>query len=262
MSEHLERNRREWNRWADNYVEPGRRNWSRSEVAWGELKARESDLKLLGDVAAKDVLELGCGTAYFSSWLARRGARPVGLDLSERQLETARLFQREFGLVFPLVQANAEQVPMHSGTFDLVLSEYGASIWADPYAWVPEAARLLRPGGELVFLVNGTLSILCMPDEEEVLPPVDQLLRPYFGLHRMQWKSDDSVAFHLGYGAWIALLRANGFEIEAPSLIRCGRISGRQRKSGRRASTLKSPSEGSRMRHLTASELTRAGWPS
>jgi len=216
MNEHLERNRCEWNRWADNWVEPGRRDWSRSEITWGILEAQESDLRLLDDVTAKDVLELGCGTAYFSSWLARRGARPVGLDLSERQLETARLLQREFGLVFPLVQANAEQVPLRSGSFDLVLSEYGASIWADPYTWIPEAARLLRPGGELVFLVNGTLAVLCMPDEEDgELPLVEQLLRPYFGLHRSQWKSDDSVTFHLGYGAWIRLLRTNGFEIEA-----------------------------------------------
>ena len=36
--------------------------------------------------------------------------------------------------------------------FDLVISEYGASLWADPYAWVPECARVLRPGGRLVFL--------------------------------------------------------------------------------------------------------------
>jgi len=36
-----------------------------------------------------------------------------------------------------------------------VISEYGASIWCDPYRWIPEASRLLRPGGDLVFLVNG-----------------------------------------------------------------------------------------------------------
>jgi len=215
MSDHLVRNHREWNRWATDWVGPGRRDWSRAEITWGSLEIHESDLRLLGDVAGKDVLELGCGTAYFSSWLARRGAKVIGLDLSERQLATALSFRREFGIDFHLVQANAEQVPFSDASFDLVLSEYGASIWADPYLWVPEAARLLRPDGELVFLVGGTFRFLCDPDDDRVVPAVDRLLRPYFGMHRFEWKSDDSVDFHLGYGDWIRLLRSNGFEVEA-----------------------------------------------
>src|SRR5690348_9558654 len=120
------------------------------------------------DVAGLDVIELGCGTAYVSAWLARRGARPVGIDNSEAQLATAKRFQREFRLEFPLVHGNAEEVPFPDGSFDLAISEYGASIWCDPYLWIPEAARLLRPEGRLVFLVNGALLMLCAPDEEDV----------------------------------------------------------------------------------------------
>jgi SAM-dependent methyltransferase len=86
-------------------------------------------------------------------------------------------------------------------------------IWADPYLWIPEAARLLRPAGRLIFLGNGTISILCAPDDENE-PAQEQLLRPYFGMHRFEWSEDDSVEFHLGYGNWIRLLRANGFEVE------------------------------------------------
>ena len=115
----------------------------------------------------KDVVELGCGTAYVSAWLARRGRAAGRRSTSRRaQLETARRMQAEFGLEFPLVQASAEDVPLPDASFDLVVSEYGASIWADPYRWIPEAARLLRPGGQLVFLVNGTLVVLCSPDED------------------------------------------------------------------------------------------------
>src|SRR5581483_5092699 len=157
------------------------------------------------DVAGREVVELGCGTAYISAWLARRGARVVGVDLTPAQLETARAMQERHGLEFPLVEASAEAVPLPDGSFDLAVSEYGASIWADPYLWVPEAARLLRPGAELVFLVNGTLSVLCMRDEE--VPPTTELRRPYFGMHRFEWPEDDSVEFHLGYGDWIRLLR-------------------------------------------------------
>lgn len=214
-SNHLERNRRYWNASAPDWIEPGRKAWAQAEITWGSLEVPESDLQLLGNLKDKDVLELGCGTAYISYWLARRGANVFGLDLSERQLETARSLQREFGRKFPLIQANAEQVPLRDENFDLVVSEYGASIWADPYLWVPEASRLLRHGGELVFLVNGTLLVLTMPDEDEVVPAGDQLLRPYFGLHRLEWKSDESVSFHLGYGDWIRVLRDNGLEVEA-----------------------------------------------
>jgi len=80
--------------------------------------------------------------------------------------------------------------------------------------WIPEASRLLRPGGRLIFLVNGTILVLCMPDDESK-PTTPELLRTYFGMHRFEWsEGDESVEFHLGYGDWIRLLRENGFEIE------------------------------------------------
>ena len=97
------------------------------------------------------MLELGCGTAYQSGLLARQGARPVGIDLTPAQLATAARCQERFGLVFPLVEGNAENVPLPDAGFDLVVSEYGASVWSDPERWIAEAARLLRPGGRLVF---------------------------------------------------------------------------------------------------------------
>src|SRR5712691_6554322 len=97
---------------------------------------------------AKD--ELSCGTAYFSARLAKKGARPVGVDPTPAQLATARRMQQATGIVFPLIEAPAERVPLPDALFDLAFSEYGASLWADPKFWVAEAARLLRPGGRLV----------------------------------------------------------------------------------------------------------------
>src|SRR5207249_2623048 len=107
----------------------------------------------------------GCGTAYGAARLARAGARVVGVDPTPAQLETARRMQRATGIEFPLVQAGAEDVPLPDASFDLAFSEYGASIWCDPELWIPEAARLLRPGGRLAFLRNSMLVILCVPDE-------------------------------------------------------------------------------------------------
>ena len=130
--------------------------WSQDNIAWGVFAIPDSSVGVLEDVAGLDVVELGCGTAYFSAWLAKRGARPVGVDPTVAQLATAREMQQAFGLHFPLVEAAAESVPLPDASFDLAISEYGASIWADPYRWIPEAARLLRPGGRLVFLRNST----------------------------------------------------------------------------------------------------------
>src|SRR6202007_76875 len=108
----------------------------------------------------------GCGTGYFSSWLSRCGARPVGLDNSARQLAAAGLFQGGSGSHFPRLHADAERAPLRDASFDLAISEYGAAIWCDPYRWIPEAARILRPKGRLHFLGNSPLLMLTMPDLE------------------------------------------------------------------------------------------------
>ncbi len=214
ISEHARRNREQWTRWASDYAHWAPQAWAREEFTWGVWGVPEAELRVLPEsLAGLDVVELGCGTAYVSAWLARHGARPVGVDVTPAQLETARAMQARFGLEFPLLEASAEAVPLADASFDLAVSEYGASIWADPYGWVPEAARLLRPGGELVFLVNGTLAMLCASEDEEAVPPGADLLRPYFGMHRFEWPDDDSVEFHLGYGDWIRLLTRSGFEV-------------------------------------------------
>jgi len=184
--------------------------WRQDEIAWGIWQVPEAELRILGDVAGLDVVELGCGTAYFSAWLARRGARPVGVDVTPAQLETARACMGETGASFPLVEADAGATGLPDASADLVLSEYGASIWVDPYRWIPEASRILRPGGRLIFLCNSTLVILSSPDDLDGVAQ-ERLMRPQFGMHRFTW---EGVEFHLAHGEWIRLLRANGFDVE------------------------------------------------
>jgi SAM-dependent methyltransferase len=214
LPEHVVRNRAQWDRWATEYEEQGHRNWASDEPRWGIWGVPEAQVGMLpADVAGLDVIELGCGTGYVSAWLARRGARPVGIDNSEAQLDTAKRLQQEFGLEFPLLHGNAEEVPFPDQSFDLAISEYGASIWCDPYRWIPEASRLLRPAGRLIFLINSALLMLCAPDEADT-PAGDRLLRPYFGMHRFEWPDDDSVEFHLPHGEMISLLHRSGFEVE------------------------------------------------
>ena len=151
--------------------------WAGPDAVWGLFAVPERELGVLGDVRGLDVLELACGTAYVSAWLARQGARPVAVDLSGEQLATARRLQRRLGPVFPLVQCDGERLPLADGCVDLVVSEHGAAAWCDPQRWLPEAARVLRPGGRLVFLTNSHLSALCVPHDEGVAG--ERLLRGY-----------------------------------------------------------------------------------
>ena len=212
LPEHVRINQAAWNVEAASYVEDARRNWAASEIDWGIWHVPEAEVGALPPVDGADVIELGCGTAYVSAWLARRGARPVGIDISENQLATARTLQAEHGVEFPLIHGSAEAVPLPDDGFDLAISEYGASLWCDPDAWVAEAARLLRPGGRLVFLTNSLLVTLCMPD---IGSATHRLLRDQRGLRAIQWPGEDGIEFHLAHGEWIATLKRHGFAVDA-----------------------------------------------
>ncbi len=217
LPEHVQRNRAQWDIKAEEYAGWAPDTWARDEITWGQLRIPEADIRALPEsLDGLDVIELGCGTAYVSAWLARRGAKPVGLDNSPKQLDTARAMQDQFDLHFPLHLGNAEDLPFPDASFDLALSEYGASIWCDPYAWIPEASRVLRPGGRLVYLVNGILTLLATGPEDTVDTPISTCFqRPYLGMHRFEWVDDESVEFHLPHGEMIRLLREHGFELEA-----------------------------------------------
>jgi SAM-dependent methyltransferase len=212
ISDDAKLNREAWTQANAEYTDvQATRKWADEELTWGVFGVREDDLGSLGEVDGLDVVELGCGTAYISAWLAKNGARPVGVDVTPAQLATARRCQEETGIVFPLVEASAEDVPLPSESFDLAVSEYGASIWCDPHKWIPEAHRLLRPGGRLWFLRNSTISILCAPDEADG-KPTEALHRPQRGLGRLQWPGE-GVEWQLPHGELVKVIRASGFEL-------------------------------------------------
>lgn len=177
-------NRELWTQANSEYTdEHAGRAWAAEDITWGIFNVPEQQLGVLGDVRGLDVIELGCGTAYFSAWLARRGARPTGVDVTPAQLESARRCQDRFGITFPLIEADAGDVPLPSDCFDLAVSECGASLWCDPARWVREAARLLRQGGKLVFHTTTILVTVCSPGPHG--PAGQELLHPQRQAHRL-----------------------------------------------------------------------------
>ncbi len=207
---HVRKNRRFWDRTSDEYQAEHARQLNRFDrPVWGIWGLPESRLRVLGDVEGKDVLELGCGGAQWSICLARMGARPVGLDLSIAQLRHAERLMAGAGVSFPIVNADAERVPFADESFDIVFCDHGAMTFADPFATVPEAARVLRPGGLLAFNMLSAFAFVCWDTGGERLGRRLQI--DYFGMRA--W-DEESVDFQLPYGEWIRLFRANGLEVE------------------------------------------------
>jgi SAM-dependent methyltransferase len=214
-----------WQQEAANYVAAAERAWSSREPYWGIWQIPESEVGLLPQtLAGLSCVELGCGTAYVSAWMCRRGGEVAAIDPTPNQLQTARRLQREHGLEFEILEGFAERLPFADASFDFAVSEYGACLWADPYLWIPEAARVLKPGGKLVFLTNSPLLVMCTPDFDADGPTRPELLRPYFGMHAVRWPDDPGTTeFHLPHGEMIELLRSNGLlverlaELKAPS---------------------------------------------
>lgn len=209
--QYVQRNRALWDERADDYQEQHLRMLSPERPGWGIWKIPEDELRVLGDVAGRDVLEIGCGAAQWSIALAQRGARPVGLDISSGQLEHARRLMRGAEVEFPLVHASAEAVPLPDGSFDIVFCDYGATSFTDPHRTIPEAARLLRPNGLLAFSGLTPLAHLCWPGGEPHIG--EQLACDYHDMHKLDDRPDD-VVFQLPYGEWVRLFRRCGLLVE------------------------------------------------
>jgi SAM-dependent methyltransferase len=211
LTEHAAHNRASWDAYSDEYQAlHGGQLADSGGMAWGTSQIPESELRILGEVDGLDILEFGCGAAQWSIALAQRGARPVGLDLSERQLDHARRLMAGAGVAFPLVHGSAEAVPLPDASFDIVFCDHGAMTFADPHRTVPEAARLLRPGGLFAFSHHSPFETMCWPPGVETI--TDRLVLDYFGLHRID--GEEEISFQLPYGRWIALFRENGFSVE------------------------------------------------
>jgi SAM-dependent methyltransferase len=211
-SAHGRRNRARWDTKSAEYQRRNAPLLDLPFLGWGLWHLPESELQVLGDVRDKTLLELGCGAAQWSIALAREGARPVGLDASMNQLKAARPLMAQNGVTVPLVHADAERLPFRDASFDVVFCDFGAMLFADPYRTVPEAARVLRPGGLFAFTTTTPFAEICWSDQRQQY--AETLHRDYFGLHAIDDTADGMTLFLLPYGEWIRLFRRSGFVVE------------------------------------------------
>ncbi|MEV6926732.1 class I SAM-dependent methyltransferase [Dactylosporangium sp. NPDC051485] len=208
-------NRRWWDTDADDYQERHRDFLGDVSFLWGPEGLREEDARLLGDVAGKQIVEIGCGGGQCGRWLVSRGANAVGMDLSWRQLQNSQRLDRQSGNSLPVVQGDAQRLPFSSGAFDIAFSAGGAMAFvADAPAFLSEVGRVLRPGGRFVFAVThpARWSFLDQPDHNGLVA-----VHSYFD-RRAYVEQDDRgeasyVEHHRTIGDLVRLIAASNFQI-------------------------------------------------
>ena len=175
-------------------------------MAWGVWRVPESELSVLGRVEERDVLELGCGAAQWTTALARVGARAVGLDLSDQQLTHARAQSPSISLI----QGDAENLPFRGEAFDIVFCDHGAMVFAPPQATIPEVSRVLRPSGLFAFCMSSPIRDICFDPAADTV--TSRLVRNYFALSTLD--DGQSVEYQLPYGEWVRLFRRHDLVLE------------------------------------------------
>jgi SAM-dependent methyltransferase len=209
-------NRRWWDAAASAYLAEHGSDLGDVDFLWCPEGVREGDAHLLGDVAGRRVLEVGCGSAPCSRWLRAAGASPVALDLSGGMLARAAELNRSSGIPVPLVQADAAALPLADASFDLACSAYGGLPFvADAQAVLAEVRRVLRPGGRFVASVNHPMR-WPFPDSPD---PADlRIVSSYFDrTPYVETDDDGAVAYvehHRTVGDWVRAVVGAGLVLE------------------------------------------------
>jgi SAM-dependent methyltransferase len=211
-SDAVRKNRRFWQSISESYERRHVQALAASDGrAWGLWRIPEDELRLLGPVRGRRVLELGCGAGRWAIGLRRLGASPVGIDLSSAHLAHATAAMRAAKVRIPLAVADAERLPFRNESFDVVFCDWGALSFSDPYRSIPEAARVLRRGGTLAFSTASPFRFVAHNLRTDRIGRT--LVRDYFGLHRVDFPNNE-VDYTLPYGEWVRLFRENHLSIE------------------------------------------------
>ena len=206
----------DWDRYADEYQATHGAFLGDTGFVWGPEGHTEADLRVLGDVAGKDVLEVGSGAGQCSRWVRTQGGRAIGLDLSHRQLQHSRRIDETTGVVVPSVLGTATELPFAAASFDIVFSSFGAlQFVAEIDHAVAEVRRVLRPGGRFAFSITHPTRWMFPDDPEEGGLTASQSYwdrTPYVEVD----EATGVVAYvehHRTLGDWVRLLAGSDFRM-------------------------------------------------
>ncbi len=205
VEESVRANRRWWDAAAPAYLAEHGDDLGDVDFLWCPEGLREGDAHLLGDVAGRRVLEIGCGSAPCARWLAAAGADVVALDLSAGMLARAAELNAATGIAVPLLQADAGALPLAPASVDLACSAFGGLPFvAEPGVVLAEVARVLRPGGRFVASVNHPMR-WPFPDSPD--PDDLRIVSSYFDRTPYVETDDDGgvvyVEHHRTVGDWV-----------------------------------------------------------
>jgi ubiquinone biosynthesis O-methyltransferase len=125
--------------------------WRASELGTiTERLERQLILELAGNVAGRQILDVGCGDGELTVELGKRGAKVVGIDVSADMIAAARARTKTHNADIAFQVATAEHLPFSAGQFDVVTAITILCFVDDATPVFQEIARVLRPGGRLI----------------------------------------------------------------------------------------------------------------
>lgn len=206
--------RRAWNQVSAHYQR--RHAIPTNSAHYGPWAPLENELRLLGDVRGRRILEVGCGGGQCSIAFAKQGALAAGLDLSDAQLDHARTLAAAEGVAVEFVHGAAESLHHFAdAAWDIVFSAYAFQYVADMPRSLGECARVLTPHGRLVFSLDHPFRNCFFDFEEDDLTLYPA--RSYFDPAPMAWTFADTGvwmhSYHHTIAEWIDMLAQAGFRL-------------------------------------------------